>query len=76
MLAHVVLQIDTPLLSGRLNELHCLAQKFGSIRAVLGQLSSALTSMQETWEDALVLMENKLADYSRVGCIECRFVCH
>lgn len=54
------------LLAVRVNELHCLAQKFASVGAVLEHLSSTLTSMQEAWEDALVLMDTKLADYSRV----------
>lgn len=74
MLAHAIMQMDTPLLAVRLNELLCLAQKFGSVGAVVEHLRSTLTSMQEAWEDALVLMDTKLADYSSVECISCNVV--
>ena len=41
--------------------------KFGHIAALLDYMNATLKSMHEAWEDLLLMMETKLANYSSVS---------
>ena len=60
-------QLNSSLISARSHELKHLALKFGQIGSLLEYMSATLKSMHEAWEDVLLMMDAKLAGYSRVS---------
>ncbi|XP_065911804.1 anaphase-promoting complex subunit 4-like [Dysidea avara] len=53
-----------PLLKPRISELSYIAIQFGYISSLIKYMNGVLQSMMEAWEDVLLMMDTKLADYA------------
>lgn len=54
-----------PLLQKKVRELQVVALKYGQIASLLGYLSLTITAITEAWEDILLEIDSKLANYAQ-----------